>query len=90
MPEVAMGLSTYTSPETGIEYQVIANVQRRMRGGILEGCPMYWQTEKQYCILLNGVQVSHTYREGEIPEAVSNYENPLTEAQRRAISSRFD
>ena len=80
----------YISPETNVEYLVVVNVQRRMVGGILEGCPMYWQTEKQYNILLNSVQVNHCFRESEIPEAVSNYENPLTEAQRRAISSRFD
>jgi hypothetical protein len=80
----------YISPETNVEYQVVVNVQRRMRGGILEGCPMYWQTEKQYNILLNGAQVNHCFRESEIADAVSNYENPLTEAQRGAISSRFD
>ena len=80
----------YTSPETNVEYHVVVNVQRRMRGGILEGCPMYWQTEKQYNVLLNGVQVNHCFRESEIADAVSNYENPLTEAQRMAISSRFD
>lgn len=85
-----MESSTYTSPETGVEYQVVASVQRRMRGGVLEGCPMYWQIEKQYRILLNGVQVSHTYRESEISDAVYGYENPLTEAQVKAISSRFD
>ena len=85
-----MGSFAYTSPETNVEYLVVANLQRRMRGGVLEGCEMYWQTEKQYNILLNGVQVNHCFRESEIPEAVSNYENPLTEAQRMAISSRFD
>jgi hypothetical protein len=90
MPEVAMESFAYISPETNVEYLVVVNVQRRMVGGILEGCPMYWQTEKQYNILLNSVQVNHCFRESEIPEAVSNYENPLTEAQRRAISSRFD
>jgi len=90
MPEVAVESFAYISPETNVEYQVVANVQRRMRGGVLEGCPMYWQTEKQFNILLNGVRVNHCFRESEIPDAVSNYENPLTEAQRMAISSRFD
>lgn len=85
-----MESSTYTSPETGVEYQVVTSVQRRMRGGVLEGCPMYWQTEKQYNILLNEVQVNHCFRESEILDAVYNYENPLTDAQIKAISSRFD
>jgi hypothetical protein len=85
-----MKSTTYTSPQTGTEYQIVVNVQRRMVGGVLEGCPMYWQTEKQYNILLNGVRVNHCFRESEIADAVHNYENPLTEAQRMAISSKFD
>jgi len=90
MPEVAMGSFAYISPETNVEYLVVVNLQRRMRGGVLEGCPMYWQTEKQYDIVLQGNPVQFCFREEDIPDAVNRFENPLTEAQRRAISSRFD
>jgi hypothetical protein len=90
MPEVAMGSFAYISPETNVEYLVVVNLQRRMRGGVLEGCPMYWQTEKQYDIVLNGNPVQFCFREEDIPDAVNRFENPLTEAQRMAISSRFD
>ena len=90
MPEVATGLSTYTSLQTGTEYQIVANVQRRMRGGILEGCEMYWVDETEYDIMLNDERVTHCFEESSIPYAIHNYENPLTEAQRMAINSRFD
>lgn len=85
-----MESSTYSSFQTGVEYRVVPEVHQRMRGGILEGCEMYWADVTQYNIMLNGERVNHCFEEGDIPLAIYHYENPLTDAQVKAISSRFD
>ena len=69
---------------------IVAETHQRMRGGVLEGCPMYWADETQFNVLLNGRQVNHCFDEGTIPDAVWAFENPLTSDQLAAVHSRFD
>lgn len=82
--------TVYASPRTGTEYLVVANAHKRMRGGLLEGCPMYWADETKFHIMLNGHQVNHCFDEASIPDAVWAFENPLTSDQLATMHSRFD
>ncbi len=82
--------TTYTSPKTGTEYLVVAKPVWRMAGGVLEGCPMYRVDYTQYDIVLNGNLVQFCFAEKDIPDAVSTFENPLTEEAYNILHSRFD
>ena len=77
--------STYVSPSTGVEYGVIAVPQRRMAGGILEGCEMYWKDYTEFRIMREGHGITFCFSEEEIPEAVRRVEYPHPD-----VSSRFD
>jgi hypothetical protein len=85
MKENTLPLSTFVSPRTGTEYLVVAKPQRRMRGGILEGCPMYWADYTQYDIVLNGNPVTFCFREEDIATSVEWFEYPNAD-----VGSRFD
>jgi hypothetical protein len=90
MKENTLPLTTFVSPQTGTEYLIVAKPQRRMRGGILEGCPMYWADYTQYDIVLNGNPVGFCFDEEDVAREVNHFENPLTEAQLAIMHSRFD
>lgn len=90
MKENTLPLTTFVSPQTGTEYLVVAKPQRRMAGGILEGCPMYWADYTQYEIVLNGNPVQFCFTEQDVPDAVQRFENPLTSAQLDVMHSRYD
>ena len=78
-------MRTFTSPQTGTEYLVVERVDRRMVGS-----PLRWVEGTEYTVVLNGNPVQFCFREEDIPEAVSRYENPLTEEQYQMVHSVFD
>jgi hypothetical protein len=83
-------MRTFTSPQTGTEYLVVAKPSWRMAGGVLEGCPMYRVDYTQFDIVLHGNLVQFCFDEADIPDAVSRFENPLTDEQYATMHSRFD
>ena len=81
---------TYVSPQTGTEYLIVPKKMWRMAGGIMENRPLYRVDYVQYDVVLNGNTVQFCFDEKDIPEAVSRFENPLTEEQARVFHSRYD
>jgi hypothetical protein len=90
MEKDTLPLTTYTSPQTGTEYLIVHKPTWHMAGGILEGCPMYRVDYTQYDVVLNGNPVQFCFREEDIPEAVSRFENPFTDEQYNTLHSRLD
>ena len=77
----------YTSPLTGIDYEVRPHLQSRMVGGMMEGCKMYRQEYIQYDIYRDDVWVQFSLDEDNISDAVDVIESPQRYAN---IGSRFD
>ena len=78
---------TYTSPTTGVDYEVRPQLLSRMAGGILEGCPMYRQEYIQYDIYRDNVWVQFSLDKDTVSESVDVIERPECYA---GIGSRFD
>ena len=78
---------THVSPRTGVTYTVVPKVQRRMAGGILEGCEMYETEYVQYDITLNGSMVQFAFEIDDIDDQLRCYEEPRWHG---VYSSRFD
>lgn len=78
---------TYTSPTTGVTYEVRPHLQTRMAGGMLEGCPMYLQEYIQYDIYRDNFWVQFSLDKDTISESVDVIERPERYAE---IGSRFD
>ena len=78
---------THVSPRTGVTYTVVPKVQRRMAGGILEGCEMYEKEYVQYDITLDGKMVQFAFEIGDIDTQLRCYEEPGWDG---VYSSRFD
>ena len=77
--------TTYTSPQTGTQYDVVPKPMWRMAGGFMENCPMYRVDYTQYDIILNGKLVQFCFEEKDIADTVNRYENPGPD-----LGSRFD
>jgi hypothetical protein len=67
---------THVSPRTGVTYTVVPQLQRRMAGGILEGCEMYEKEYVQYDITLDGKRVQFAFELDKIDEQLRCYEEP--------------
>ena len=78
---------TYTSPTTGVGYEVRPHLQSRMAGGVLEGCPMYRQEYIQYDIYRDNFWVQFSLDKDTISESVDVIERP---ERYSGIGSRFD
>ena len=78
---------TFTSPTTGVDYEVRPQLQSRMAGGIMEGCPMYRKEYIQYDIYRDNVWVQFSLDKDTVSESVDVIERPERYA---GIGSRFD
>ena len=78
---------TFTSPTTGVDYEVRPQLLSRMAGGILEGCPMYRKEYIQYDIYRDNVWVQFSLDKDTVKDSVDVIERPERYA---GIGSRFD
>ena len=69
-------------------YTIETKVNKRMAGGILEGCEMYEIEYLQYNILRDGRLVGFVFDENDIETAIDTMERFPN--QNEAMRSRFD
>lgn len=78
---------THVSPRTGVEYQVVPELQWRMAGGYMERRPLYRQEYVQYNIMLDGRKVQFCFDRDGVDNALRYYEEPGWDG---VWGSRFD
>lgn len=77
----------HVSPRTGVEYDVVPELQWRMAGGFMEGCPMYRKEYVQYNIELDGKRVQFCFDTADVDTQVHHYEQPGWDG---VVGSRYD
>lgn len=78
--------TTYTSPDTGATYEIIATPEHRTAYRVfMDPTTKYEEEYTQYTIYLDGKMVQFCFKEQDIPETVGRYEHPWPD-----ISSPWD
>ncbi len=89
--DTTMPLTTFVSPQTGVEYLVVTKQRSRVDyREFMNPETKYILEYTEYEIVLNGNKVQFCFREEDIPETVGRFENPLTDEQYNIFHSRYD
>jgi hypothetical protein len=91
MEKDTLPITTFVSPNTGTEYLIVAKPKSRVDyREFMNPETKYILEYTQYDIVFNGNPVQFCFREEDVPEAVSRFENPLTDEQYNIFHSRYD